>query len=268
MADERGPPLVPESVLKQRHDLDDLARKRQAQHELHPPKNSQKKKRGFYVIKPEVILAKARNRHNNEKRFLRIKNKGMQKRAQNKKVFSKKEVDGKEVRYQSNSFGAKLVFVIRIRNNHAIPTQVKRILSQYRLYGPNQGVFVQYNEEARRRLHLVEPWVVYGPPSTAAVKDLIERRGYAQIKNERVPLSDNTVIEGVLGEKHNILCVEDLVCALTEARDQFEVASKFIYPFRLSDSKTAFERKVLKLTDGKEYGDRGEEIEDYIQLVL
>lgn len=269
MPEEGEPPLIPESVLKRRHDLDDLLRKRQAENELHPNKNKTgKKKRGFYVVKPETILAKARSRQNNAKRFQRVSMKGMQKRASNSKVFEKKVIDGNEVELQTNSVGAKLVFVIRIRNNQAIPPQVKAILHKMRLYRMHEGVFVRYNEEMRRRLHLVEPWVIYGPPSTSSVKDLVERRGFAKINDQRVPLSDNTIVENALGESHGILCVEDIVSALTNAGDLFDVAAHFLYPFQLSDSKTKFERKVLKFKDGKEYGDRGEEIEQYIQLVL
>jgi hypothetical protein len=43
---------------------------------------------------------------------------------------------------------------------------------------------------------------------------------------------------------------------------------KFLWPFKLVDTKTRFERGTLKLKDGKDYGDRGEAINDYIMEVL
>jgi len=274
--------LVPESVLKRSHDLDELNRKRAAKLELsnanNKNKQQRKKKGAVYVLKPETILARARSRRNHEIRFKRVGRKGMQKRASNEKQMATKEVaaaiDGSdettttEVSYQSNSVGANLVFCVRIRDNVAIPRQIKQALLRLRLQNVHEGVFVRYDDENRRLLHLVEPWVAYGPPSSKSVQDLIERRGHAQIDGERVPLSDNTVIETALGEEHNLLCVEDLVHALINPGDDFDVASKFLWPFRLADSKTHFERQTLHLKDGKEYGDLGERIEEYIQKVL
>jgi large subunit ribosomal protein L7e len=274
-------PLVPESVLKKRHDLDDLARKRAALEEVEAARTGKKhkKKTAVYVVKPETILSQSRSRRNNEIRYKRVNKKGMQKRAVNHKVTAVKEVvntlsdgndvdDVQEISYQANSVGAPMVFAVRIRDAVAVPPQVRTALGRLRLKKIHDGVFVKYDDNHRKLLHLVEPFVVYGPPSNAAVKDLIERRGYAKINGERVPLSDNNVIEDVLGEKHNILCIEDLVHELCSAGESFDAASKFLWPFQLADSKTDFERRTLKLKDGKEYGDRGEAIHDYIQQVL
>jgi large subunit ribosomal protein L7e len=272
-------PLVPESVLKKRHDLDDLARKRAALEALEiarTGKKHNKKKTAVYVIKPETILSQSRSRRNQEIRYKRVKKKGMQKRASNHKVTAVKEVEVDDnaeaavqvITYQSNSVGASMVFAVRIRDSVGIAPQVKQALGRLGLKQIHDGVFVKYDEKNRKLLHLVEPWVVYGPPSVAAVQDLIERRGFAKIDGERVPLSDNTVIENALGEEHSILCVEDLVHELCSAGEAFETASKFLWPFQLADSKTNFERRTLKLKDGKEYGDRGEAIHDYIKQVL
>jgi len=117
-------------------------------------------------------------------------------------------------------------------------------------------------------LHLVEPWVVYGPPSRSIVADLIERRGFGTVNNERVPLSDNTVIEDSLGEDCNIVCKEDLVHEISTVGESFEKAAMFLWPFKLTDIKSKFQRRTLKMKDGKDYGDKGEAISEYIQNVL
>lgn len=264
------PALIPENVLKRKNDLDELARKRAANEELRPKKKA--KSAALSVIKPETILAKARNRRNHGRRVKRVEKKGMQKRASNKPEFAEKQVDADEetaaVRYQSNSVGAKMVFCIRIRNNDCIPKEALRILQKFRLQNLHDGVFLPYTEANRKALHVVEPWVVYGPPKASAVKDLIERRGHCKVKGERIPLSDNIIIEETLGEDHNILCVEDLVHSLTTVDESFPVVQKFLWPFRLADSKSRYERNILKAKDGTEYGDRGEAIHEYIQLVL
>lgn len=288
-------PLVPESVLKKRHDLDDLARKRAALVEGLGGAGGggggkqHTKRSAIYVIKPEAIVAQSRSRRNNAIRYRRVLRKGMQTRASNHKVTAVREVDvdddeddgsnhdntdGQQqqqkvsVSYQSNSVGAKMVFAVRIRDAVAVPPPVRTALGRLRLKKIHDGVFVRYDGPNRKLLQLVEPWVVYGPPRAAAVLDLIERRGFAKINGERVPLSDNTVIEDALGAEHNLLCVEDVVHELCTAGDAFDVVAKFLWPFQLADSKTNFERRTLKLKDGKDYGDRGELIHDYIKQVL
>lgn len=271
-------PLVPESVLKKRHDLDDLALKRRAAQELQAATskgtNNKNNKAAFYVKKPETILARARSRRNYAKRFKRVLRKGMQKRASNQPEFAETtqedemEDDVSPTKYQSNSVAAPMVFVVRIRNSVGAPKEVLKVLARLGLRNLHEAVFCKYDDEYRKLLHLVEPYVVYGPVSQeSTVADLIQRRGYAKIDGERVPLSDNTVIEKALGE-YGIVCKEDLVHEIFTAGDNFVVANKFLWPFRLSDSKTKFERKTLKLKDGKDYGDRGEAIMEYIQQVL
>lgn len=265
-------PLVPESVLRKRHDLDDLARKRAAA--AIPSKKERKLhgKKAFYVKKPETFIARAKSRRCHEIRYKRVLKKGMQKRASNKPTKAIKEIvddEGEvtEVEYQSNSVGANLVFVIRIRDHLGEPPIVQRTLSSLRLRHIHEGVFVNYNDSMRKMLHLVEPWVVYGKPSKAVVNDLITRRGFGKVDGKRVPLSDNVTIEKELGDK-NIICVEDLVHEIYNVGDSFKAATSFLWPFRLTDSKTEFERRVLKLKDGKDYGDKGDAINEYIKQVL
>lgn len=284
--------LIPETILKKRHDLDDLARKRAA---TLAEKNDAASsgggtaKRGFYVKKPERFLARATSRRNHSTRLQRVNKKGMQKRASNEKTFAIKTVgavaadivtttdtsshneeqqEGMSVKYQTNSVGAPMVFAIRIKEDFGLPKVVQHVLKQrLQLSTIHHGVFLRYDAKTRKNLHLVEPYVVYGPPSRAVVADLIERRGHGQAGHERVPLSDNMVIEEALG-KHNIICKEDLVHELCSIGKSFQAAAQFLNPFVLSDSKTDFERRTLKIKDGKEYGDRGEAINEYIKQVL
>lgn len=265
-------PLVPESVLRKRHDLDDLARKRSASAIAVKKERKIHGKKAFYVKKPETFIARAKSRRNHEIRFKRVQKKGMQKRASNKPEIEVKEImqdDGEVTKqeFQSNSVGAKMVFVIRIRDHIGEPKTVRRTLSDMRLRNIHDGVFVRYDDSMRKMLHLVEPWVVYGTPSQAIVNDLITRRGFGKVDNKRIPLSDNVTIEKNLADK-NIICVEDLVHEIYNVGDSFKYAARFLWPFRLTDSKTEFERQVLKLKDGKDYGDKGEAINEYIKQVL
>lgn len=260
--------LVPESILKKRHDLDDLARKRAASEQ--PPKKAGDGK-SFYVRKPETFLARGRARRNNATRYRRVAKKGMQKRASDKKEVADKTIEGEgdalTVKYQSNSVGAPFVFVVRIRDDLGAPRVVKTILDQMRLKKEHEGVFLRYDEATRKKLHLVENFVVYGKPSKDVIKDLIERQGHGCVDDERIPLSDNTVVEQHLGE-HNIICVEDMVHEICAVGDSFDTVNQFLWPFCLMDTKTEFERRTLKFHDGKDYGDRGSLINDYLKDVL
>ncbi|KAG7352062.1 ribosomal protein L30p/L7e [Nitzschia inconspicua] len=268
--------LVPESVLKRRHDLDDLKRKRQHLEDLQlVGKKNKGGKKGSYVRKPESVLARAKQRRNECIRYNRIKKKGMQKRSSKTPVMKTKEIvedDNQKVKsisYQANSVGAPYVFCIRIRDDAGNPPRcVRNILNMLRLKEPNTGVFVKYTPTTQRHLHLVEPWVVYGKPSDGVVEDLLERRSYGNVNGDRVPLSDNTIIEQSLGSEHGLICMEDLVHELTGAGELFDVVAKFLWPFPLSASRSEFEKKLLAMKQGKDYGDKGDEIDEYIKQML
>lgn len=68
--------LVPESVLKRKHDMDEMKAKRAAQ----PPRGNRKvysKKKTFKVNKAETFIANARARRNHDIRYKRVLKKGM-----------------------------------------------------------------------------------------------------------------------------------------------------------------------------------------------
>ena len=270
--------LVPESVLKKRHDLDDLRRKKAAQDD--GKKNL--KRKGTYVRKPANFLAKAKQRRHEQIRYRRVKKKGMQKKASKEVEIKTKEItlvgndsDSEDeeqtqvIQYTANSVGSPYVFVIRIREDAGHPPRcVLNILQQMRLKEANTGVFVRYTESTKRHLHLVEPWVVYGKPSDGLVGDLMERKSFGTVNGEKVPLSDNTIIENALGNEHGMICMEDLVHELTTVGKSFDAVAMFLRPFPLSATRSRFEKKLLSLKQGKDYGDRGEEIDEFIKQML
>lgn len=237
--------LVPESVLKKRHDLDDLRRKKAAKESESNKNNSARKSKGTYVRKPATFLAKAKQRRHEQIRYRRVKKKGMQKKASKKTETREKEItivnddetsDSEEttrlIKYTANSVGSPYVFVIRIREDAGHPPRcVLNILLQLRLKEANTGVFVKYTETTKRHLHLVEPWVVYGKPSDGLVGDLMERKSFGVIRGENVPLSDNTIIENALGNEHGMICMEDLVHELTSVGKPSTPLLPFCGPF-------------------------------------
>jgi large subunit ribosomal protein L7e len=263
--------LIPEAVLKRRHDLDDLRLKKQAAAEA-VAASMHKKSRGSYVKKPNSLLAQAKSRRNQEIRYKRVKKKGMQKRASNKKETETKEIEVDEVAttvtYQSNSVDAPMVFVIRTREDvGTVPKLIYTVLARLRLKQPYNAVFLKYDASTRRMLHMVEPWVLYGQPSEGMVKDLIERRSHGNVNGERIPLSDNTIVERALGNE-GIICIEDLVHEICHVGDSFSHATNFLWPFQLTSPRSKFEKEKLGSKQGKDYGDKGDEIDEYIKNML
>mmetsp|Transcript_3169 Transcript_3169/g.4468 ORF Transcript_3169/g.4468 Transcript_3169/m.4468 type:complete len:178 (-) Transcript_3169:645-1178(-) len=150
--------LVPETVLRKKHDMDEMKARRAAQSILNPRGNRKvfnQKTKAIRIHKPESILSMARSRRNHAIRSRRVKKKGMQKRASNKKEMKTKTfipdgaeegvqmedsvIEGKkDVKIASNSVGAKMVFCIRIRDNIGMPTDVRRVLHSFRLKNQNE----------------------------------------------------------------------------------------------------------------------------------
>lgn len=283
---DRGLQLVPESVLKRKHDLDEMKANRAAQQITNPRGNRKvfsQKTKVTKVRKPESILAQARAKRNHSIRYKRVLKKGMQKRASDKKVEKTKTVtpDGvtdedredelkKEVTYAANSIGANIVFIVRIREPNGMPKNVKRVLNTLKLKRVNEGVFCRYDSTSRKMLHLVEPWITYGVPSKQMVSDLIHRRGYGKVEGKRTALSDNTIVEKVLGGQTEgaIICVEDLVHEIYNVGDEFKKANSFLWTFHLAAPRSKFQKDKLNFKDGGDYGDRGEEMDDLIRQML
>mmetsp|Transcript_18147 Transcript_18147/g.25169 ORF Transcript_18147/g.25169 Transcript_18147/m.25169 type:complete len:213 (-) Transcript_18147:209-847(-) len=157
--------LVPETVLKRKHDMDEMKAKRAAQAITNPRGNRKvfsKSKKVIKVHKAETFVANARARRNHEIRYKRVLKKGMQKRASKKKVIKQKTIelddegDDEEITktttisFQSNSVDAPMVFVVRVRDQVGCPLSVKRALSRLRLRNVYEGVFVKYNLSAKK----------------------------------------------------------------------------------------------------------------------
>lgn len=255
--------LVPETLLKKRHDLDALQAQRAASALSRTSRKRISNKPTVKIVKPETIIIQSRHRKNAARRFNRVNKKGMQKRASDKSVVKMKvwdavkdeevdekdlmekeenEEDGDEITekddvneqqlhkipYKANSIGATSVFAILIRPTiYTTPKPVKKTLSSLRLRHMNEGVFLPYTSATRKMLHLVEPYVLYGILSNETVSDLVRRRGFAKVEGKRVPLADNNVIERELGEELGLICVEDLVQVLSDGAGEDDTDGTF-----------------------------------------
>jgi len=155
---------------------------------------------------------------------------------------------------------AKLLFAVRLRGINGVHPKTKKILQLLRLRQINNGVFVRANAATIAMLRRVEPYVMYGVPNLKTVRELIYKRGHGKVDKQRVALTDNSIIEKVLGEKTGIICVEDLVHEIYTVGPHFKEACNFIWPFKLSCPLGGLKKKRIHYIEGGDAGNREEKI--------
>lgn len=123
-------------------------------------------------------------------------------------------------------------------------------------------------------------------PNLKTVRELIYKRGYGKVDKQRIPITNNGVIEGVLG-KYDILSVEDLIHEIATAGPNFKQvnrrwsltlltlshvsspliqASNFLWPFKLSNPTGGWrQRKFKHYVLGGDFGDREDNINKLVR---
>ncbi|CAI9096823.1 OLC1v1033047C1 [Oldenlandia corymbosa var. corymbosa] len=233
--------IVPESVLKKqkRNEEWDSAKKQQ------------------------LVAAKKKNAANRKLIYSRAKQYAQEYEEQQKELIRLK----REARLKGGFYvnpEAKLLFIIRIRGINAMHPRTKKILQLLRLRQIFNGVFLKVNKATLNMLHRVEPYVAYGYPNLKSVKELIYKRGYGKVDKQRIPLTDNSVIEQVLG-KHGIICIEDLVHEILTVGPHFKEANNFLWPFKLKAPLGGLEKKRNHYVEGGDAGNREEYINELIR---
>ena len=162
---------------------------------------------------------------------------------------------------------SKVVLVIRIRGIIGVSPKVRKILQLLRLRQINNTVFVKLNAATIKMLRLVEPYIAYGYPNLKTVRELIYKRGFGKVSKQRIPISDNSVVEGSLG-KFGIICVEDLIHEIYTVGPHFKEANNFLWPFKLSNPNGGFRQKLLHFNEGGDAGQRGAKINALVKRML
>ncbi|KAK4269576.1 hypothetical protein QN277_022715 [Acacia crassicarpa] len=158
---------------------------------------------------------------------------------------------------------AKLLFIIRIRGINAMHPKTRTILQLLRLRQIFNGVFLKVNKATMNMLHRVEPYVTYGYPNLKSVRELIYKRGHGKIDRQRIPLTDNSVIEQALG-KYGIISAEDLIHEIITVGPHFKEANNFLWPFKLKAPLGGLKKKRNHYVEGGDAGNR----ENYINELI
>lgn len=94
----------------------------------------------------------------------------------------------------TNGYG-KLLLVIRIRGVHDISDQQKAILRKLNLRKVNTAVFVKGTKAKLKQLQRVENYITYGEPSQKIIRELIYKKMYGKVGEERVHINSNELVE-------------------------------------------------------------------------
>merc|ERR1712121_486084 len=190
--------------------------------------------------------------------------------TQKKSLKDKRKIRFKRMAKSHGNFyvpaQAKLAFVIRIRGINQVSPKVKKALQLLRLRQIHNGVFVKLNKSTLNMLRLVEPYVAWGYPNLKSVRELIMKRGYAKINHQRIPITDNQIIEGALGGE-GIICVEDLIHEIITVGPNFKKATNSLWPFKLNSPTGGMHKKTNHVVEGGAHGNREELINQLIRTM-
>ncbi|GAM43354.1 hypothetical protein TCE0_047f18094 [Talaromyces pinophilus] len=229
--------LVPETLLKKRKSQE--AARAARREEAEKRKQANKEKRGVIFKRAESYVKEYRD-------------------AEREKIRLARESRRAGTFYVPEE--PKLVFVIRIKGINKIAPKPRKILQLLRLLQINNGVFVRLNKATAEMLTIINPYIAYGYPNLKTVRELVYKRGYGKVNGQRLPLSDNQIIEENLG-KYGIVCVEDLIHEIYTVGPNFKQASNFLWPFKLSNPNGGFHsRKFNHFIEGGDTGNREDNI--------
>merc|ERR1719460_1063500 len=235
---------VPESVLKKRKTQEKIGAEKAAAAEV--AKKERKEKR--------VAAYKSAEKYVKEYRAIAKQRVRMHRQA---KAAGNHFVDAE----------AKLIFVVRIRGLADMHPKTRKIMNLMRLNQMNIGVFMKVSKAATEMLKRVEPYLSYGYPSLKTVRDLIYKRGFGKINKQRIPLTDNAVVERGLG-KFGIQSMEDLVHEIFTVGPHFKEANNFLWPFKLRPAKGGQALKRKGFCEGGQAGNREALMSRLIQKML
>jgi len=159
----------------------------------------------------------------------------------------------------------KVYFVVRLRGINNIAPKPRKILQLLRLLQINNGVFIKVSKATTQMLQFVQPYVTYGEPNLKTVRELVLKRGYGRINKQRIPLTDNQIVEKSLG-KFGIVSVEDIIHEISTVGPNFKQVAAFLWPFKLSNPTGGFKRRKFNhFVEGGATGDREENINKLVR---
>jgi len=113
-------------------------------------------------------------------------------------------------------------------------------------------------------LRIVSPYIAYGYPTLRTIRNLIYKRGFGKVNGQRIPLTDNKIIENYFNDA-SLLSIEDVIHEVYTVGPKFKEVNKFLWPFKLSSPKGGYTYKLLDITKGGDAGNREKRINGLIK---
>lgn len=137
----------------------------------------------------------------------------------------------------------------------------------FRLRQLNNGVFIRVNKATLNMLKRIEPYVTYGYPTRGTISKLLYKRGFVRVARNRIPITDNTIVEQNLG-KVGITSIEDLIQEISTVGPNFKQANNFLWPFKLNNPRGGWNNKNHPFHKDGDWGNREEQINQLIKKML
>lgn len=237
-------PRVPESLLKKRKANEKLAAERASQ--AITDKKNRKAKRQVIFKRAETYVKEYRA---TEREQIRLK---------------------RQARKAGNFYvspEARLILILRIRGINGVSPKVRKILQLFRLLQINNAIFIKASKATLNMIRIIEPYVAFGYPNLKTVKELVYKRGFAKVNKNRIAITDNSIIEGVLGAQQ-IICTEDLIHEIFTVGPNFKKATNFLWPFKLNTPTGGWKVKRNHYIEGGDYGNREDKINELVQRMI
>jgi len=138
----------------------------------------------------------------------------------------------------------KLLLVIRIRGTTDISKQQRIILSRLNLRRINTAVFIKGTATNVRLLARVENYITWGEPSKKLISELIYKKLFGKVGEERIQIKSNAQVEKSLGG--DIICIEDIINEIVNLGKNFDRITNFIFPFKLTTPQGTLASRIRK----------------------
>jgi len=164
----------------------------------------------------------------------------------------------------------KLLFVMRLRGINGMHPKTRHIMKVLRLLQIHNGVFMKVNKATMNNLVKVDPYIMYGYPNLKSVRELVYKRGFGKVNGQRIPLTDNKIIEDNLGEKTKgaVICMEDMVHQIYTVGPYFKECTKFLWPFKMNNPAGGLSRIRHHFVEGGDAGNREEYVNELITRMI
>lgn len=232
------------------------------------PETLLKKRKAHEKVKANASALRAQRKKNNRKKRIIIFQRAHQ-YVKEYRQHEREEIRLKRLARHTGKFyvpaESKVLFVIRIKGIMRLAPKPRKVLQLLRLLQINNGVFIRVNKAAMNMLRLVEPYVAYGEPNLKSVRELIYKRGFGKVRGQRIPLTDNRVVEESLGSI-GIMCMEDIIHEIATCGPSFKKVNNFLWPFQLSNPTGGWRAKKAKhYVEGGDAGDRSDKINELVR---